>query len=127
MTPSALAFEKNNYLVHRISFEKHRGPIPEGILVCHTCDNRACVNPQHLFLGTNSDNMADMVAKGRQNKLKGSAHGRAKLLESDVIAIRSSRGTSRRDLAERYGMSRGSIDDIMNRRSWAHLEDVSNG
>lgn len=113
-------------VVHRISYEVHLGCVPDEMLVCHTCDNRGCINPDHLFLGTNADNMADMVAKGRQGKLRGEACGRAKLSESDVIAIRGAVGIGRGDLAEKYGISRASINDILSGRSWTHLEGAGN-
>lgn len=78
---------------HRVSWQLHRGPIPDGLHVLHRCDNTKCVNPDHLFLGTRSDNMVDMVAKGRDGKagrLKaGEGHHNAKLREVDVINIRA--------------------------------------
>lgn len=95
------------HLSHRVSWELHRGVIPDGMFVCHRCDNPRCINPEHLFLGTHSANMADMSRKGRRRGITavfGEQHGRAKITDADVIAIRSS-GASAKDLALEYGVS----------------------
>lgn len=107
---------------HRVSWRLHRGEIPQGMHVLHRCDVRCCVNPAHLFLGSNADNVHDMDAKGRRvnAQLAGEKHNCAKLTESEVIAIRSDpRGGHR--LGPVYGVSKTTIDRIKNRRIWRHV------
>lgn len=106
---------------HRVSYEVHRGPIPDGLHVCHHCDNPACINPEHLFLGTNDDNMADRDAKGRGIIFRGEGHGSSKLTEADVRAIRAAKGVSQRKLAEVYGVSGKQICMVRNGKQWAHV------
>lgn len=83
----------------RVSWELHYGPIPEGLLVCHKCDNKACVNPLHLFLGSQKQNMEDCISKGRT--AKGIRNGKGKLTDEQIIAIRRS-GLSKRELSRLY-------------------------
>jgi hypothetical protein len=92
------------------------------MFVCHKCDNPACVNPDHLFLGTHVDNMRDMTSKGRAHKAgpKGEAHGRAKLTRDDVLAIRTDM-RSDRTVAKEYGISLGNVNKIKNLQIWKHI------
>jgi hypothetical protein len=108
---------------HRVSFELHNEPIPVGMCVCHRCDNRLCVNPEHLFIGTQIDNVADRDAKGRQARNAGEAHGCAKLTEGDILAIRSATGGCHltTELAEQFGVTGVHIRNIRSGKSWAHL------
>jgi hypothetical protein len=106
---------------HRASYELHCGPIPDGMHVLHRCDNPTCINPEHLFLGTNAENVADKVAKGRQSR--GSMNG-AKLTEADVIAIRASKEPIR-EVAQSYSVGWRHIAKIRRGESWAHLSKVS--
>lgn len=107
-------------LAHRASYEIYKGPIPSKMLVCHRCDNPGCVNPKHLFVGTNADNMADMVRKQRQNFPKGEKNPRAVLTKENVKFIKSSRGKiSGAELARKYGVTRTQIGHIWHGRSWA--------
>lgn len=108
---------KQVYLAHRLSWEIHNGPIPDDTLVCHTCDNPACVNPAHLFLGTTLDNVRDKMAKGRY-------YGRHKLIEEDVRRIREARlyGAKIKDMAHIYNVSQPCISAVISRKNWAHVE-----
>lgn len=103
---------------HRVSWEIHHGPIPHGFKVLHRCDVPGCVNPEHLFLGTPKDNTADMVAKRRH--YHGDRCASSRLTEEQVLAIRGSSETQR-ELAKRYGVHFGTINDIVRHRTWKHL------
>jgi hypothetical protein len=103
---------------HRFSWRLRNGVIPDGLFVLHRCDNPPCVNPDHLFLGTQRDNMIDKVAKGRQ--ARGRAQNGTTLTEVDVLAIRAD--TRRhREIAACYGISRPSVSAIKSRRNWRHV------
>lgn len=113
---------------HRVSWELHRGLIPDGLWVLHKCDNPPCVNPEHLFLGTDADNVADMWMKGRGSPpplsiRAGEAHHMAKLTEDDVIDIRTALalGGTQRATAEAYGVTQGAISFIARGITWAHV------
>ena len=113
-------FNGNPKLAHRVSYQLSIGTIPEGMCICHHCDNPSCVNPAHLFLGTNADNTADRDAKGRHVALKGENNGRAKLTDADVLAIRDS-GLSQNEIAAEYGVSQTVVSNIKIRKSWKHI------
>lgn len=107
--------------VHRVSYEQHVGPIPAGMCVLHRCDVRACLNPDHLFLGTRADNSADMVAKGRH--ARGSARPSAKLAEADIPRIRRAYagGERQKSIASRYGVDPSTISLITSGVTWSHI------
>ncbi len=111
---------KTMVLTHRLSWELTNGEIPHGLLVLHKCDNPACVNPLHLFLGTDADNARDRDSKGRLGNRKGSVNGNAKLAESDVISIRSCSKPTKA-IAEEYRVSVPLIQKIKNRSIWRHV------
>lgn len=108
-------------LAHRLSFEHFVEEIPEGKHVCHKCDVKCCVNPEHLFLGEHIDNMHDMISKGRDKKAFGNKHGNAKLKAEDVIEIRKSTMPSVK-LAEIYGVSVRCISKIKTYDTWSHVK-----
>lgn len=109
---------------HRLSWELFRGPIPDGLLVCHKCDTRPCVNPEHLFLGTSKDNAHDKMRKGRWrrgDRPQGESSAQAKLKEIDALFILTSSESSR-DLATRFQVCKETINNIKGRRTWRHLQ-----
>jgi hypothetical protein len=107
---------------HRYAYELAYGAIADDAIVCHTCDNPPCVRPDHLFLGTVQDNVADRQAKGRSPK--GEQHGIARLSAEDVTSIRTLYASGRylqRELAEMYATTQGRISIIVRGKQWRHL------
>lgn len=117
---------EHDRLAYRISYELLVGEIPPGRVLCHRCDQPLCVNPSHLFVGSQTDNIADMWRKGRGNKSglrrhgKGSSHTFAKLTEDDVRAIRAD-PSSLRAIAVAYGISKTTASYIRRRKTWSHV------
>jgi hypothetical protein len=128
--------KKKTWLAHRYSYFINVGIIPDGMHVCHKCDNRSCINPKHLFLGTRKDNMQDMISKNRhnfsglrtnnyqekskQNTLRGELHPFAKIKEDDVREIRKlyKDGMMQIDIAKLFNVRPGYISNIIRRYIW---------
>ncbi len=115
------------YRAHRISYAIHKGEIPLGMLVCHHCDNPACINPDHLFLGTSKDNSDDMFSKGRQGSLTsmvGQDHHSAKLKNVDIPLIRElyESGITQTTIGFIYGVKKDTIHKIIAGKKWRSIK-----
>lgn len=135
-----ISVNKRSYKAHRMSWMIHNGPIPDGLFICHHCDNRRCVRPDHLFIGTASDNMRDMTAKGRHPYRygddhparkdgtflpRGEANGQSKLTADTVRMIRAEYargGVSQQAIADRVGVSQAVVSAIILRKVWKSVE-----
>lgn len=109
-----------NKRANRVAWEIVIGKIPKGLQVLHRCDNPPCVRPSHLFLGTQLDNIRDMRRKGRDNYVRGTKIGTAKLSENAVLRIRKAVGTNK-CVANLFGISSSTVSLIKTGKRWGHL------
>ncbi len=122
----ATGWKRPPVAAHRLSYELNVEPIPDGIFVLHRCDNPACVNPAHLFLGTQADNVADMISKGRNRTgemPRGEGHHKTTLTADQVRDIRRryADGETQTDIAEEFEISQPGISQIVRRVTWSHI------
>ena len=118
-----ITFQTKNWLAHRASYKIHKGDVPSDMLVCHTCDNRKCTNPDHLFIGTHKDNLSDMKNKGRSNR--GQKNGRSKLTDEDVGSLKHMnrvRYFEQKELAKHFGINRSLVSMILGEKVWQHVK-----
>ena len=116
-----LTYRRKYWLAHRLAWTLKNGEIPAGMCVCHKCDNRACCNTDHMFLGSHSDNMADMKQKGRRLNINiGELNGRAKISHACAQEIRAlyAKGEKQKTLAARFGIGQSMISCIVRGTNW---------
>lgn len=122
----SLTFRKRAIRAHRLAWELTNGPIPEGVMVLHKCDNPSCINPDHLFLGTNDDNMKDCASKGRirNNSYRGEKSNLVKLTAEKVLEIKRLKGVkSQYEIARQFGVTQGCIGRIHRGLNWGWLHE----
>lgn len=120
----SLYYKGEPWQAHRLAWTLTKGEIPKDLHVLHECDIPRCVNPQHLFLGTQQDNNTDMEAKGRDNYPQpGERNGRALIKADDVVAIRNlyAQGKTQKEIAQQYTLSQSAVAKIVNKRTWSHI------
>jgi len=110
---------------HRAIWALFHGIVPSERKVLHSCDNRQCVNPDHLFLGTNADNSADMTQKERQARGTAINHARLNEVAVQVARYLASHGVSHRRIARAYRVNPGTIDQLVARKTWAWVPDIA--
>lgn len=119
-----LVCQGERVVASRLAYAVAIGPIPEGLFVCHHCDNPRCVNPAHLFVGTAADNAADMVKKHRHAVVRGTSNPKAKLEDDDVRHIRRLRSAGHRlqAIADLFKVSASVVSEIVKRKAWSHVD-----
>lgn len=119
-----VAKAKRNCYAHRVSFTLFKGEIPNGLIVRHCCDNKLCVNPDHLIVGTHKDNVQDCINRGRRAENKIGRFHLAKLNENDVKNIYKLKnsGASQLKIGQRFGISQTQVSRIMNHKNWKRLK-----
>lgn len=125
-TPSTYGYirhEGRGERAHRLSYRVFCGPIPDGMFVCHHCDTPACINPQHLFIGSAGDNNRDMMRKGRAKIVRGEASGKSILTEASATEIlrRHAAGERSPELAKAFDVSLTTVQDLIRGNTWADL------
>jgi hypothetical protein len=119
-----------NIYTHRFSYEIHKGEIPKGVLVCHSCDNRACVNPDHLWLGTDKDNAVDRKNKGRNGKIigiRGEKQWCSKLKEKDIgliFEMYNNNLYTQKEISVIFGVSPSAISLVIRKKNWVHISNL---
>lgn len=118
----SFTYNQTNHHAHRVSYMLFKGDIPEGLCVCHSCDNPKCVNPRHLFLGTMGDNLRDMFRKGRRN-ICGENHTNNKLTTEQVLSIRKMAKDNKptKEIAKEFNISTTNVNLIIRGAGWRHL------
>lgn len=120
-----IGYQRKPVLVHRLVWSLANGPIPDGLVVRHSCDNPPCINIDHLLLGTVADNNRDRDERGRHVALRGEDNGHHRWTAEQVLEIRRlcAAGVDQREIARRYNTKQGVISNIHRRKVWAHLLD----
>lgn len=113
---------KTEYM-HRYVYEKLIGSIKNGLCLCHKCDNRKCINPEHLFVGTRSDNNKDRKDKGRNGNLNGVNNPKAKLTEEQIMEIRNIKHMTQSKIANIYNITRGHVSNIRRLYNWKCIKE----
>ncbi len=115
------SYQDKSWRSHRLMFYFYNGFVPS--IVMHSCDNRACVNPNHLKEGTHRENMIDMVKKGRSSKPKGTHHSQSRFRDEDIILMRKyyEDGYDLDFISRKYSTHKEYIRQIVNRKRWSHI------
>lgn len=119
----SLSYNGKTTIAHRLSYELYIGQIPNEMLICHHCDTPSCINPGHLFLGTNLDNSNDKFSKGRNKSSPGQRNGNSKLTDDQVRSIKKKlkNGVKVSDISKQYEVSETNISYIKKEKTWSHI------